>query len=112
MRQWIGFIVRFVVSALVLRLVAAVLPGIRVSGFTGALVAAAVIAILGYIVEKLLGDRVSPQSRGIIGFISGALVIYLAQYVVPASISVSIIGALLAAFVIGLVDAFVPTLIR
>lgn len=112
MREWIGFIVRFIVSALVLMLVAAVLPGIRVAGLGGALVAAAVIAILGYIVEKLLGDRVSPQSRGLVGFVSGALVIYLAQYVVPASIDVSIIGALLAAFVIGLVDAVIPTLIR
>lgn len=113
MRNWIGFIVRFVVSALVLMLAAALLPGIRTGeGFTGALIAAAVIAILGYIVERLMGDRVSPQGRGIVGFISGALVIYLAQFIVPAYLDVSIIGALLAAFVIGLVDAFVPTLIR
>lgn len=113
MREWIGLIVRFIVSALVLMLVAAFLPGIRMgAGFTGALIAAAVIAILGYIVEKFLGDKVSPQSRGLVGFISSALVIYLAQFLIPDYLSVSILGALLAAFVIGLVDAFVPTLIR
>jgi len=112
MREWIGFIVRFVVSALVLLLVAAVLPGIRVAGFTGALITAAVIAILGYIVERLMGDRISPQNRGLVGFITGAVVIYLAKFIVPAYLSVSIIGALLAAFVIGIIDAFVPTFIR
>ncbi len=112
MREWIGFIVRFIVSALVLLLVAAVLPGIRIAGFTGALIAAAVIAILGYIAERLLGDRVSPQSRGLVGFITSAVVIYLAKFIIPAYLSVSIIGALLAAFVIGIIDAFVPTLIR
>lgn len=112
MREWIGFIVRFVVSALVLMLVAAILPGISVRGFTGALIAAAIIAILGYVVEKLLGDRVSPQNRGLVGFITAAVVIYLAKFIIPDYLSVSIVGALLAAFVIGLIDAFVPTLIR
>lgn len=112
MREWIGFIVRFVVSALVLLLVAAVLPGIRVEGFTGALIAAAIIAILGYVVEKLMGDRVSPQSRGLVGFLTAAVVIYLTKFIIPGYLDVSILGALLAAFVIGIIDAFVPTLIR
>ncbi|PKM83044.1 MAG: hypothetical protein CVU89_02645 [Firmicutes bacterium HGW-Firmicutes-14] len=112
MRDFIGLIVRFVVSALVLLLVAAILPGIRVAGFTGALIAAAIIAILGYIVEKLMGERVSPQSRGLVGFITGAVVIYLAKFIIPAYMDVSIIGALLAAFVIGIIDAFVPTMLR
>lgn len=112
MREWIGFIVRFIISAIVLMLVAAVLPGIRVAGFTGALIAAAIIAILGYAVEKLMGERISPQNRGLVGFVTGAVVIYLAKFIIPGYLSVSVIGALLAAFVIGIVDAFVPTLIR
>ena len=112
MREWIGFIVRFIISALVLLVVAYLLPGIRIAGFTGALIAAAVIAILGYVVEKLMGAKVSPQSRGLVGFLTAAVVIYLAKFIIPAYLDVSIIGALLAAFVIGIVDAFVPTMIR
>lgn len=112
MREWIGFIVRFVISALVLMLISAILPGISVRGFTGALIAAAIIAILGYVAEKLLGDKVSPQNRGLVGFITAAVVIYAAKFIIPDYLSVSIIGALLAAFVIGIIDAFVPTLIR
>jgi len=59
----IGAVVRFVVSAIVLMLVGYLLPGITVSGFVGALIAAAVIAILGYAVEAVLGENVSPRSR-------------------------------------------------
>ncbi|MGS0764993.1 phage holin family protein [Syntrophomonas curvata] len=108
----LGTIVRFIVSALVLLLIGYLLPGITVSGFVGALIAAVVIAVLGYIVESILGERVSPRSRGIVGFITAAVVIYVAQFIVPSYLSVSLLGSLLAAFVIGLVDAFIPTELR
>ncbi|NLN87992.1 MAG: phage holin family protein [Syntrophomonadaceae bacterium] len=105
-------IVRFIVSALVLLLVSYFVPGMRVAGFWGARAAAAVIALIGYLIERLMGENVSPRSRGIVGFVIAAAVIYLAQFLIPSMLSVSIIGALLAAFVIGLIDAFVPTTIR
>lgn len=105
-------IVRFVVSAIVLLLISYLLPGIKVSGFIGALLAAVVIAVLGYLVELILGERVSPRSRGVVGFVVAAVVIYLAQFIIPSYMSVSLLGSILAAFVIGLVDAFVPTELR
>ncbi|MBO8128520.1 MAG: phage holin family protein [Peptococcaceae bacterium] len=112
-QNWLGVIIRFVVSALVLMIVSWAAPGFVVSGgFVGALIAAAVIAILGYLAEVLLGDKITPQSRGLVGFIVAAVVIYLAQFIIPGLLNVSIIGALIAAFVIGLIDAFVPTLLR
>ena len=105
-------IIRFIVSAVVLLLVSWLVPGLSVAGFTGALIAAVVIAILGWIAEKLLGKQATPQARGLIGFISAAVVIYLSQFIVPGSISVNPIGAFLASLVIGLVDAVVPTELR
>ena len=111
--QWLGVIIRFVVSALVLIVVSWLSPGFVVrGGFVGALIAAVVIAVLGYVAEALLGDRISPQSRGLVGFITAAVVIYLAQFIIPNMLSVSIIGALISAFIIGLIDAFVPTALR
>ncbi|TDA70226.1 MAG: phage holin family protein [Clostridia bacterium] len=112
MNRWIGLIIRFVVSALVLLVIGWLLPGIRVSGFAGALIAAAVIALLGYLVETIFGDRISPQRRGIVGFITSAVVIYVAQFIIPAYLSVNVLGAILAALVIGVVDTFVPTALR
>jgi len=107
----IGLIIRFVVSALVLLFASFILPGFRVLGFLNALLAAVAIAVIGFIVEALLGKRVSPQSRGLVGFLTAAAVIFLAQFFVP-TMRVSILGALLASLVIGVVDAFVPTALR
>jgi len=111
--QWLGMLVRFVVSALVLIVVSWLSPGFVVrGGFIGALIAAVVIALLGYIAEALLGEKVSPQSRGVVGFIVAAVVIYLAQFIIPGLLSVSLVGALISAFIIGLIDAVVPTVLR
>jgi putative membrane protein len=105
-------VIRFIVSALVLMVVGWLVPGMSVDGFTGALIAAVVIAALGWGAEQLLGKKATPQARGIAGFVSAAVVIYVAQYIVPGSIQASIIGALLASLVIGLVDAVIPTELR
>jgi putative membrane protein len=109
--QMISMIVRFIVSAIVLMLVGYITPGFSAMGFTTALIAAIVIAGLAYVTEMLLGKNVSPFGRGGVGFIISAAVIFLAQYVVPG-MQVSIIGALIAAFLIGVVDAFIPTMLR
>jgi len=107
----VGFIVRLIVSAVVLLVVQYIIPGFRVFGFLNALLAAVVIAVIGYIAETLLGKRISPQSRGVVGFITAAVVIYLAQFFVP-TMRVSVFGALLASLVIGVIDSVVPTEIR
>jgi uncharacterized membrane protein YvlD (DUF360 family) len=104
-------IVRFIVSALVLMFVGFLVPGFGLIGFWNALIAAVVISVLGYIIEALVGKNVSPQGRGIIGFLTAAVVIYLTQYIVPA-LNVSILGALIASLVIGIIDIFVPTELR
>lgn len=107
----LGLIVRFVVSALVLLLLGLILPGFSIAGFINALIAAVAIAVIGFLAESAFGKRVSPRSRGLIGFIAAAVVIFLAQFLVP-TMRVTPIGALLASLVIGLVDAFVPTELR
>lgn len=109
--DWVRIIMRFVVSALVLMVVSFLLPGFRAMGFLSALMAAVVIAVLGWVIESLLGRGVSPYGRGIVGFLVSAIVIYAAQFLVPG-MAVSVFGALLAAFVIGIIDLFVPTTVR
>lgn len=111
MKRWIGAVIRFIVSAIVLLALGFILPGFQVIGFTNALLAAVVIAALGYVVELFLGENVSPQNRGIVGFIAAAVVIFAAQFFVPG-MSVNVLGAILAAIAIGIVDAFVPTELR
>jgi putative membrane protein len=104
---FLGAIVRFIVSALVLMVVGLLVPGFSRLTFGSALLAAVVIAVMGWVIEMLFGRRISPYGRGIIGFISGVVVIYLAQLFVPG-MRVTLFGAILASLVIGLIDLFVP----
>lgn len=108
---WLGLITRFVVSALVLMVVSFITPGFRGLSFLTALLAAIVIAVVGYAIEAIFGRKVSPYGRGVIGFLVSAAVIFLAQFVVPG-MNVSILGALIAAFIIGVIDLFIPTEVR
>lgn len=103
----LGHIVRFIVSAIVLLIVGWLVPQFSVGNFGSALLLALVIALLGWIIEGIFGKRVTPFGRGIVGFIVSALVIWLAQFVI-SGVSVSVIGALLAALVIGIIDLFIP----
>lgn len=103
----IGHIVRFIVAALVLMVVGFIVPQFEVGGFWSALFLAVVIALLGWVVEGIFGKRITPFGRGIVGFISSAVVIWVAQFIV-GGVSVTLIGAILAALVIGIIDLFIP----
>ncbi|CAM4241009.1 MAG: phage holin family protein [Paenibacillus macerans] len=105
--QFLGHVVRFIVSAIVLLVVGWLVPQFSIGGFGSALLLALVIALLGWAIEGIFGKRVTPFGRGIVGFLTSALVIWLAQFIITG-VSVSVIGALLAALVIGIIDLFIP----
>ncbi|MBN2979898.1 MULTISPECIES: phage holin family protein [Cohnella] len=105
--KFLGHVVRFIVSALVLMIVGFLVPQFSVGGFWSALLLALVIAVLGWIIEGIFGKRVTPFGRGIVGFLTSAIVIWLAQFVV-GNVDVTLLGALLAALVIGIIDLFIP----
>lgn len=109
--EWLGHILRFIASAIVLMFLGFLLPGFSSLTFGQALIAAAVITIIGYLIQAMLGKNISPYGRGLTGFLVSAVVIYASQFLVPG-LRVSILGALLAAFVIGIIDLFVPTTVR
>jgi len=105
----IGFIIRFVVAAIVLMVTAYFVPGFRMrGGFSTAIIAALVIAAADFLIEKLFKFDASPLGRGISGFLVSAAVIYFTQYLVQG-MEVSLLGAVIGALVIGLVDTVLPT---
>lgn len=107
----LGTVVRFLISAVVLLFVGFLVPGFRVGGFFGAILASILVALLGRAVQAFFGREVSPQGRGLGSFIASALVIYLVQFLIPG-MRANLVGALLAALVIGIIDAFIPTELR
>ncbi len=100
-------LVRFIVSALVLMFVSWLVPGFSVGGFWSALFLALVIAVFAWIIEGIFGKRITPFGRGIVGFLVSALVIWVAQFIVTG-VATTMIGAILAALVIGIIDLFIP----
>ncbi|RJX41574.1 phage holin family protein [Paenibacillus pinisoli] len=104
---FLGHVVRFIVSALVLMVVGFIVPQFSVGGFWSAFFLALVIAALGWIIEGIFGKKVTPFGRGIVGFLASAAVIWIAQFVV-GGVTVTWLGAILAALVIGIIDLFIP----
>lgn len=102
-----GYIIRLIVSMVVLSVTAFFTPGFTISGFWAVLLAAVIISAIDYLVEKLMGVDASPFGRGLKGFVISAIIIYLTQFLVP-TMRVSIIGAIIAALVIGVIDAILP----
>jgi putative membrane protein len=105
--QWIGTIVRFLVSAFVLLVVGYLVPQFTVGGFWSAMFLALVIALIGWVIESVIGTRATPFGRGVVGFVTSVAVIYFAQFLV-AGVSATLLGAIMAALVIGIVDLFIP----
>ena len=104
---FLGHVVRFIVAALVLMFVGWIVPQFSVGGFWSALFLALVIAVVAWIIEGIFGKRINPFGRGIVGFLVSALVIWLAQFIV-GGVNVTMLGAILAALVIGIIDLFIP----
>ncbi|OOM10516.1 phage holin family protein [Clostridium saccharobutylicum] len=101
---WIG---RFVMIAVILAITSFLTPGFSINGLWAFLLAAIVITVLDYLVESFMGVDASPFGKGIKGFVIAAIILYIAQFIVP-NMRVSIIGSLLAALVIGILDAVLP----
>ncbi|SHI70620.1 phage holin family protein [Lutispora thermophila] len=104
----VGFIIRFVVAAVVLLVTSWLVPGFSIRGFWTALIAALVISAVDYLIGMLFNFDAAPFGRGISGFLVSAAIIYFTQYFVN-NMAVSIWGALIGALVIGLIDMLLPT---
>lgn len=72
------------------------------------LIAAVVISLLDFLVESVMKTDASPFGKGLKGFLLSAVILYVAQFLVPG-MSVSIIGALIGALAIGILDAIFPS---
>lgn len=103
--RWLG---RLALFAIVLAITSFFTPGFSIRGFWTFILAAIVITALDYLVESFMNVDASPFGKGFKGFIISVIIIYLAQFLVP-NMHVSIIGAILAAIVIGVIDAIIPT---
>lgn len=106
-QSWVGLVLRFIVSAIVISVAAFLTPGFTISGIWNVLIAAAIISVIDYLIFKFAKLDASPFGKGLSGFIVAAIVLYAAQFFVP-TMGVTPLGAILGAIVIGLIDMIIP----
>ncbi|CAG7586754.1 hypothetical protein PEPTYR26121_00427 [Peptoniphilus tyrrelliae] len=103
----VKLLIKVLVSGLAILLTSALSIGIQTDGYTTAILAALVIGILDWAINKFTGVDASPFGRGAVGFIVAALILFITGRIVDG-FNVTIIGALVGAIVLGIVDSFLP----
>ncbi len=102
-----SFILRLVLVSVILTITSYLTPGFSITGLWMILLAGVVIIVIDYFVESVMKVDASPFGRGFKGFVIAAIILYLTQFIVP-TMHVSIMGAIIAAVVIGILDAIIP----
>jgi putative membrane protein len=101
------FIIRTLVGAVVLAVTAFLTPGFTIRSIWSLIIAAAVIALLDYLAQRVLGVDATPFGKGLTGFIVAAVIIYVVKFIVTGY-NVTLLGAILGAIVYGLVSMLIP----
>ena len=102
-----GMISRFITSAIILAITAFFTPGFEIASLWTLFLAAAVLAIMDYLFNLVLGVDASPFGRGMVGFIISVVVLYATQFFV-AGYSISWVSAIVGALVYGIIAAMIP----
>jgi len=102
-----GLIIQFITTAIIVAIAAFLTPGFKIDGLWALILAAIVITLLDFVIRKVTGVDASPFGKGIVGFIVSAVILYLTKYIVTG-FEISILGAIIGALVIGIVNAIVP----
>jgi len=100
-------LLRIVITAIVVAIAAYFTPGFSVDGLWSLLLAAAVIGVLDYLIQRFTGIDASPFGRGIAGFLVAAIILYVTRFIVPG-FNITFWGAIIGALVIGVIDAIMP----
>lgn len=100
-------LLRVVITSIVIAIAAFFTPGFSIDGLWSVILAAVVIGVIDYLIQRFTGIDASPFGRGIAGFLLTALILYITQFIV-AGFNISFWGAIIGALVIGIIDAIMP----
>ena len=109
-----GFILRLVLNALVLLLVAHLIQGFQVRSFGSALIAALVLGLLNALIKPILFILTLPiniLTLGIFTFVINAFILWLGAALVPGFTIDHFSAALLAAIVMALINMVISLFI-
>lgn len=82
-------------------------PNFSISSLPSLFLSSFVIIILDYMMSIITGINDSSIGRGIVGFVSAAIIIYMTQFIVPGYY-ISMLSSLIAAAIYGTLNSFMP----
>lgn len=98
---------RFVTSLSIFAVTVFFTPNFKISSFTILILSSITIIILDYLMSIITGIHDLPLGRGMVGFTSAVVIIYLTQFFVDGYY-ISIISSLIAATIYGVIDYMLP----
>lgn len=100
-------ILRVLITSIVVAIAAYFTPGFTIDSLWSLLLAAVVIGVLDFLIQRFTGVNASPFGRGLSGFLVAAIILYVTKFIVPG-FNISMWGAIIGALVIGIVDVIMP----
>lgn len=100
-------IIRLITSISIFAVTVFFTPNFNISSFPILILSSICIILLDYLISVISGIHDIPLGRGIVGFVSAAMIIYITQYFVDGYY-ISVISSLIAAAIYGLINIMLP----
>ena len=101
------FVLKYLSSTSTLSITALFTPNFNISSFPILLLSSLVIVVLDYLLSLITGVNDTIYCRGIVSFISSAIIIYVTQFIV-IGYYISIPSSIIAALIYATVSSFIP----
>lgn len=103
--------IRFLSSLSIFAVTVFFTPNFNLSSFPILIISAVVIIILDYLMSIITGIHDMPLGRGLVGFTTAAIIIYLTQFIVDGYY-ISITSSLIASAIYGVIDSMLPNNVK
>ncbi|HEX8330548.1 MAG TPA: phage holin family protein [Hymenobacter sp.] len=110
----LGFILKFILTAVLVYGLSMVLPGVALSGFSGALILVLVLGILNAVVKpilKILGFPITVLTLGLFLLVINVIIVKLADFLMSSFDVSGLLNALLFSIALSIVNAVVDLVI-
>lgn len=109
-----GFIIKFLLTAVLVYVLGNYLPGAHLAGFTDAILLVLVLAVLNAVLKpilKIIGFPITILTLGLFLLVINALIVGLAAYILPGFKLDGFIAALLFSIVLSIVTSVIDMVV-
>ena len=102
-----SLILKYISATAILTATTIFTPNFQITSLPALFLSSFVIILLDYMMSIITGIHDSIIGRGIVGFVSAAIIIYMTQFIVPGYY-ISMLSSLIAAAIYGTLNSFMP----